>query len=81
EFDQQLPEQFRQLEPLDDLLDLLEQSIVEEPPISVKDGGLFKQGFNEQLDEYLEASINGKQWLAQLQAKERERTGIRSLKM
>lgn len=81
EFDQQLPEQFRQLEPLDDLLDLLEQSIVEEPPISVKDGGLFKQGFNEQLDEYLEASINGKQWLAQLQAKERERTGIRSLKI
>ncbi|MHD0397836.1 DNA mismatch repair protein MutS [Staphylococcus simulans] len=80
-FDNQLPEQFRQLEPLDDLLDLLEQSIVEEPPISVKDGGLFKQGFNAQLDEYLEASINGKQWLAQLQAKERERTGIRSLKI
>ncbi|UXV34054.1 DNA mismatch repair protein MutS [Staphylococcus sp. IVB6181] len=80
-FDDQLPEQFRQLEPLNDLLELLEHSLVEEPPISVKDGGLFKQGFNEQLDEYLEASINGKQWLAQLQAKERERTGIRSLKI
>lgn len=81
DFDDELPEQFRQLEPLNDLLDLLEQSLVEEPPISVKDGGLFKQGFNTQLDEYLEASVNGKQWLAQLQAKERERTGIKSLKI
>ena len=78
DFDEALPEQFRQLEPLNDLLDLLEKSLVEEPPISVKDGGLFKQGFNQQLDEYLEASVNGKQWLAQLQAKERERTGIKS---
>lgn len=81
DFDDALPEQFRQLEPLNDLLDLLEKSLVEEPPISVKDGGLFKQGFNQQLDEYLEASVNGKQWLAQLQAKERERTGIKSLKI
>ena len=81
DFDEALPEQFRQLEPLNDLLDLLEKSLVEEPPISVKDGGLFKQGFNQQLDEYLEASVNGKQWLAQLQAKERERTGIKSLKI
>lgn len=81
DFDEALPEQFRQLEPLNDLLDLLEKSLVEEPPISVKDGGLFKQGFNHQLDEYLEASVNGKQWLAQLQAKERERTGIKSLKI
>ena len=48
--------QVNQLEPLDDLLDILEQSLVEEPPISVKDGGLFKVGFNTQLDEYLEAS-------------------------
>ncbi|PTF51430.1 DNA mismatch repair protein MutS, partial [Staphylococcus cohnii] len=54
---------------------------VDEPPISVKDGGLFKQGFNSQLDEYLEASQNGKTWLAELQAKERQRTGIKSLKI
>ncbi|MEJ7443015.1 DNA mismatch repair protein MutS, partial [Staphylococcus warneri] len=73
--------QFSELEPLDDLLELLEESLVEEPPISVKDGGLFKTGFNEQLDEYLEASKNGKNWLAELQAKERERTGIKSLKI
>lgn len=73
--------QVNQLEPLDDLLDILEQSLVEEPPISVKDGGLFKVGFNMQLDEYLEASKNGKTWLAELQAKERQRTGIKSLKI
>ncbi|NGP90581.1 DNA mismatch repair protein MutS, partial [Staphylococcus aureus] len=73
--------QVNQLEPLDDLLDILEQSLVEEPPISVKDGGLFKVGFNTQLDEYLEASKNGKTWLAELQAKERQRTGIKSLKI
>ncbi|WP_154840759.1 DNA mismatch repair protein MutS [Staphylococcus pasteuri] len=73
--------QFDELEPLDDLLEVLENSLVEEPPISVKDGGLFKTAFNQQLDEYLEASRNGKSWLAELQARERERTGIKSLKI
>lgn len=73
--------QFSSLEPLEDLLQVLEDSLIEEPPISIKDGGLFKQGFSKQLDEYLEASKNGKDWLAQLQAKERERTGIKSLKI
>ncbi|SHD52644.1 DNA mismatch repair protein MutS [Staphylococcus argenteus] len=78
---QETIEQVNQLEPLDDLLEVLEQSLVEEPPISVKDGGLFKVRFNMQLDEYLEASKNGKTWLAELQAKERQRTGIKSLKI
>ncbi|WP_085055591.1 DNA mismatch repair protein MutS [Staphylococcus haemolyticus] len=73
--------QFSSLEPLEDLLQVLEDSLIEEPPISIKDGGLFKRGFSKQLDEYLEASKNGKDWLAQLQAKERERTGIKSLKI
>ncbi|MBL7573107.1 DNA mismatch repair protein MutS [Staphylococcus saccharolyticus] len=73
--------QFNELEPLDELLEILEESLIEEPPISVRDGGLFKTGFNEQLDEYLEASKNGKTWLAELQAKERIRTGIKSLKI
>ena len=81
EMDQTFSQQFDKLEPLDDLLDVLENSIVEEPPISVKDGGLFKRGFNQQLDEYLDASQNGKSCLAQLQAREREKTGIKSLKI
>ncbi|WP_154836703.1 DNA mismatch repair protein MutS [Staphylococcus sp. Marseille-Q1834] len=81
EMDSTTSEQFSALEPLEDLLKVLEDSLIEEPPISVKDGGIFKQGFSKQLDEYLEASKNGKDWLAQLQAKERERTGIKSLKI
>ncbi|MDC6326573.1 DNA mismatch repair protein MutS [Staphylococcus auricularis] len=81
EMDETVVNQFSALEPLDDLHALLENSLVDEPPISVKDGGLFKSGFNSQLDEYLEASQNGKTWLAQLQTKERERTGIKSLKI
>ncbi|MCS4486326.1 DNA mismatch repair protein MutS [Staphylococcus americanisciuri] len=72
---------FNALEPLEDLLSILEQSLVNEPPLSVKEGGLFKTGYNETLDQYLDASRNGKQWLAELQARERERTGIKSLKI
>lgn len=72
---------FNALEPLDDLLHTLQESLVDEPPLSVKEGGLFKEGYHTQLDEYLDASRNGKTWLAELQAKERERTGIKSLKI
>lgn len=79
--DTETTEQFKALEPLDELLALLENSLKEEPPISVKEGGLFKKGFNQELDEYLEASKNGKTWLAELQTKERQRTGIKSLKI
>src|SRR5699024_6634263 len=79
--DTETTEQFKALEPLDELLALLENSLKEEPPISVKEGGLFKKGFNQELDEYLEASKNGKSWMAELQTKERQRTGIKSLKI
>ncbi|WP_438873808.1 DNA mismatch repair protein MutS [Staphylococcus ureilyticus] len=79
--DTETTERFKALEPLDELLALLENSLKEEPPISVKEGGLFKKGFNQELDEYLEASKNGKTWLAELQTKERQRTGIKSLKI
>ncbi len=68
--------QVNQLEPLDDLLDILEQSLVEEPPISVKDGGLFKVGFNTQLDEYLTKP----NMVSRITSQERQRTGIKSLK-
>lgn len=56
QMDSTTSEQFSALEPLEDLLKVLEDSLIEEPPISVKDGGIFKQGFSKQLDEYLEAS-------------------------
>ncbi|MCE4957204.1 DNA mismatch repair protein MutS [Macrococcoides caseolyticum] len=63
------------------LYEMLEQSIVEAPPTTIKEGGIFKDGFNKLLDEYRDAQKNGKAWLAELQAKEREKTGIKSLKI
>ncbi|ERJ13664.1 DNA mismatch repair protein MutS [Haloplasma contractile] len=65
----------------DPLFDLLDESINEEAPISLKDGGLIKDGFNEELDKLRDASTNGRKWIAELVAKEKERTGIKSLKV
>ncbi|MDE5412881.1 DNA mismatch repair protein MutS [Alkalihalobacterium chitinilyticum] len=65
----------------DELLDLLETSIVDDPPLSVKDGGMIKAGFNRELDTYRDASLNGKTWIAALEQRERQETGIKSLKI
>ncbi|MGF7047538.1 DNA mismatch repair protein MutS [Paenibacillus sp. DS2015] len=64
-----------------DLCDDIDRAIVDEPPISVRDGGLIKPGYHEHLDELREASMNGKQWIAELEARERVATGIKSLKI
>src|SRR5699024_442296 len=64
-----------------DIRDLIDQAIVEEAPISVTGGGLIKEGYNDQLDQYLDASKNGKKWLATLKAKEQDETGINNLKI
>lgn len=79
--DDQTVKRFEALEPLKDLELLLEESLIEDPPLSVKEGGIFKENYNAQLDEYKEASKNGKQWIAELQLKEKERTGVKSLKV
>jgi DNA mismatch repair protein MutS len=63
------------------LADLLERAINENPPVSVKEGGIIKDGFNQTLDQYRDASKNGKSWIASLEQKEREITGIKSLKV
>ncbi|HSI67491.1 MAG TPA: DNA mismatch repair protein MutS [Planococcus sp. (in: firmicutes)] len=63
-----------------EVCELLE-AISENPPISAKEGGVIRDGFNDQLDEYRYASRNGKDWIAQLEQQERQRTGIRSLKI
>ncbi|GAA0366238.1 DNA mismatch repair protein MutS [Bacillus horti] len=76
-----IQEKLSKLDPCTELLELLEGSVLDEPPISVKDGGIFKQGYHEELDRLLEASRNGKQWIADLEATEREKTGIKSLKV
>ncbi|MFD1412908.1 DNA mismatch repair protein MutS [Oceanobacillus jeddahense] len=65
----------------DYIVDLLENSLVEEPPISIKEGALIKEGYHEELDKYRDASKNGKQWIASLEQQEREVTGIKSLKI
>ncbi|MGG1619224.1 DNA mismatch repair protein MutS [Paenibacillus sp. NRS-1782] len=64
-----------------DLCSLIEEAVADEPPISVRDGGLIKEGYHQRLDELREASVNGKRWIAELEAKERVATGIRSLKI
>ncbi|MDD5949473.1 MAG: DNA mismatch repair protein MutS [Lachnospiraceae bacterium] len=82
EFDTGLfPEIREQLDPLTDLFDLIDRSIVEEPPLAVKEGGIIKDGFDQELDVLKKAKTDGKQWLAEYEAKERERTGIKNLRI
>lgn len=69
------------LDPCEEITDLLEQAIVENPPLSLKEGNMIRDGYNEQLDQYRDASRNGKTWIAQLEREEREKTGIKSLKV
>lgn len=59
----------------------MEQAIVENPPLSLKEGNIIRDGYNPELDQYRDASRNGKNWIAQLEREERERTGIKSLKV
>ena len=69
------------LDPVEDVADLIDRAIVEEAPLSVTDGGVIKDGYDDQLDKYRDAMNNGKKWIAALEAKEREVTGIRNLKI
>lgn len=66
---------------LEDLYDLLEQAIVEEPPVTIKEGGIFKKGYRDEIDELRLAKTECKTWLADLETKEREKTGIKGLKI
>lgn len=72
---------YRSLDILDDVYELLDNAIDEQPSLSVKDGGIIKPGFNEQVDLLREASTKGKTWIAELEAREKQSTGIKSLKV
>ena len=72
---------YQQMDALEDLFTLLENSIQEEPPLALKEGGIIKDGFHEDVDHYRQGKTEGKTWLAQLEAEEREKTGIRNLKI
>lgn len=72
---------YEQLDPLEDVFVLLDASIMEEPPIQVHEGGILKEGYHEEVDRLRRAKTDGKNWLAELETKEREKTGIKNLKI
>ena len=76
-----LKELAEDLDPLEDLDDLITRAIMEEPPITVREGGMIKDGYNEEADRLRHAKTEGKTWLADLEARERDSTGIKNLKV
>lgn len=70
-----------ELDTLDELYELVNSAINEDAPISIRDGGLIKEGYHEEVDKYRDAKTKGKTWLAELEAKEREKTGIKGLRI
>ncbi len=70
-----------QIDGLEDIYHLIEEAIIDEPPISIREGGMIKDGFDETIDHLRSAKHDGKQWLAQLEEEDRERTGIKNLKI
>ncbi len=72
---------YEDLDSLDDIYELIDKAIVEDPPILITEGGVIKMGFNSEIDELKTAMTQGKTWLVQLEAREREETGIKGLKV
>lgn len=65
----------------EDIIELIEHAIVDDPPLSINEGGIIRPGFSTELDQLKDASQNGKQWIADLEQRERKRTGITTLKV
>ena len=76
-----LKDLYEKLDELQDVYALIEKSIVEDPPMTVKDGGIIKLGYDDEIDKLKTAQIEGKNWLVQLEAEEKEKTGIKNLKI
>jgi len=76
-----LKELYENLDELKDVFALIEKSIVEDPPMTIKDGGIIKLGYDEEIDTLKKASTEGKTWLAKLETDEKEKTGIKTLKV
>ena len=72
---------YENLDELQDIYELIEKSIVEDPPMTVKDGGIIKLGFDDEIDKLKTATTEGKNWIIKLEAEEREKTGIKNLKV
>ncbi|MBQ8541165.1 MAG: DNA mismatch repair protein MutS [Clostridia bacterium] len=69
------------IDPLEDIYSLLNSAIVDEPPVSLREGGIIKPGYDEEIDKLKQSASKGKEYIASLEAKERERTGIKNLKV
>ncbi len=76
-----LQELYKNLDELIDIYELIEKSIVEDPPMTIKDGGIIKLGYDEEIDKLKTATTEGKNWILKLEAEEREKTGIKALKV
>lgn len=72
---------YNDLDPLEDIYEEVHRAILEEPPISVREGGIFKEGYHEEIDRLRAAKTEGKDWLAALEAREKENTGIKNLRV
>ncbi|MFR6468205.1 MAG: DNA mismatch repair protein MutS [Lachnospiraceae bacterium] len=69
------------LDELEDVCSLIDRAIMDDPPLVIKDGGIIKEGYNEEIDRLRKAKTEGKQWLSELEAREREKTGIKNLRI
>ena len=78
---QMLKDLYTELDELQDIYEIIDKAIVDEPPISVKEGGLIKLGYDEEIDRLKTATTDGKNWVLKLEAEEREKTGIKGLKV
>ena len=76
-----LQEMYQGLDILEDIYTLVDTAILDDPPMSVKEGGIIKKGYDEIIDELLDATTNGRKWLAELEAREKQETGIKNLKI
>ncbi|SHF04265.1 DNA mismatch repair protein MutS [Caldanaerobius fijiensis DSM 17918] len=76
-----LKELFNEIDPLEDVSSLIDSAISYDAPMTINDGNIIKDGYNEEVDKYRKASTEGKNWLAQLESEEREKTGIKNLKI
>lgn len=76
-----LTELYEDMDPLDDIASLIKSAIVDEPPLAQKDGGIIREGYHEDVDKFRRSRTDGKKWLTELEVREKERTGIKSLKI
>ena len=74
-------ELYEELDPLENICDLIEHAIQDDPPLAMKEGGIIKDGYHEEVDRLRHAKSDGKEWLAKLESEEREKTGIKNLRI